>query len=255
VPPARLSLAHIGVSSVNVVVRAVIFDWFGTLAEWPHGPTSSYGSVFSDHGHRVDPAVFDRYHARWDGVDHREHSTSRDTYLAWSRQRLMDLATECGVADGERDVLVDALVDADRRTSMVVYPEVRPVLEELRRRGLIIGVCSNWGWDLEAALHATGVGALIDVAVTSARIGYRKPHGAMYESILGSLRVAAPEAIFVGDSWEPDVVGPIAAGMRSVHVDRAQGEKAGSLPPLVAGAIRVSDLRDLLHTGILEGGN
>jgi putative hydrolase of the HAD superfamily len=237
------------------VVRAVIFDWFGTLAEWPHGSTSSYASVFSDHGHRVDPAVFDRYHARWDGVDHREHSTSRDTYLAWSRQRLMDLATECGVADRQMDVLVDALVDADRRTSMVVYPEVRPVLGELRRRGLAIGVCSNWGWDLEGALHATGVDALIDVAVTSARVGYRKPHGAMYESILGALRVAAPEAIFVGDSWEPDVLGPIGAGMRSVHVDRAHGESAGSLPPLVAGATRISNLRRLLDAGILDEGS
>jgi putative hydrolase of the HAD superfamily len=199
--------------------------------------------------------VFDRYHARWDGVDHREHSTSRDTYLAWSRQRLMDLATECGVADRQRDVLVDALVDADRRTSMVVYPEVRPVLGELRRRGLAIGVCSNWGWDLEGALHATGVDALIDVAVTSARVGYRKPHGAMYESILGALRVAAPEAIFVGDSWEPDVLGPIGAGMRSVHVDRAHGESAGSLPPLVAGATRISNLRRLLDAGILDEGS
>jgi putative hydrolase of the HAD superfamily len=66
---------------------------------------------------------------------------------------------------------------------------------------------------------------------------------------------AAAEAIFVGDSWEPDVLGPIAAGMRSVHVDRDQGVKAGSPPPLVAGAIRVSDLRPLLHTGILKGGN
>jgi putative hydrolase of the HAD superfamily len=150
---------------------------------------------------------------------------------------------------------VDALVDADRRTSMVVYPEVRPVLGELRRRGLTIGVCSNWGWDLEAALHATGVDALIDVAVTSARVGYRKPHGAMYDSILGALGVAAPEAIFVGDSWEPDVLGPIAAGMRSVHVNRARGEKEGSPPPLVAGAIRVSDLRFLLDAGILEGGS
>ena len=45
----------------ETVVRAVIFDWFGTLAEWPHGSTSSYTSVFSDHGHLVDPAVFDRY--------------------------------------------------------------------------------------------------------------------------------------------------------------------------------------------------
>lgn len=237
-----------------MVVRAVIFDWFGTLAQWPHGSTSSYTSVFSDHGHRVDPAVFDRYHARWDGVDHREHSTSRDAYLAWSRQRLLALATECGVAAGERDVLVDALVDVDRRTSMVVFPEVPSVLAELRRRGVAIGVCSNWGWDLEAALQATGVDALIDVAVTSARVGYRKPHAAMYESILGALGVDAPEAIFVGDSWEPDVLGPIGAGMRSVHVDRAQGERAGSLPALVAGATRVGDLRRLLDAGMLEGG-
>jgi putative hydrolase of the HAD superfamily len=257
VAAARLSLAHIGVSIVNVVVRAVIFDWFGTLAEWPHGSTSSYPSVFSAHGHRVDPAVFDDYHSRWDGIDHREHSTSREAYLAWSRQRLMDLATECGVADGSRDVLVDALVDVDLRTSMVVFPEVPSVLAELRRRGLTIGVCSNWGWDLEAALRATGVDALIDVAVTSARVGYRKPHAAMYESILGALGVAAPETIFVGDSWEPDVLGPIGAGMRSVHVDRApaRGERAGASPPLVAGASRVSDLRRLLDAGILEGGS
>jgi putative hydrolase of the HAD superfamily len=66
------------------------------------------------------------------------------------------------------------------------------VLGELRRRGLTIGVCSNWGWDLEAALRATGVDALIDVALTSARVGYRKPHGAMYESMLSALGVAEP---------------------------------------------------------------
>jgi putative hydrolase of the HAD superfamily len=239
------------------VVRAVIFDWFGTLAEWLHGSTSGYGSIFSDHGYSEDPAVFDRYQARWDGMDHRVHSTSRDTYIAWTRQRLLDLATECGVAEREREVLVDALIDADRRTSMVVYPEVPSVLAELRRRGLTIGVCSNWGWDLHAALHATGIDVLIDVAVTSARVGYRKPHGAIYESILGALGVAAPEAIFVGDSWEPDVLGPIGAGMRSVHVDRSRGERAGSAspPPLVVGASRVDDLRGILGAGILDEGN
>jgi hypothetical protein len=32
------------------VVRAVIFDWFGTLAQWPHGPSSSYTSIFESHG-------------------------------------------------------------------------------------------------------------------------------------------------------------------------------------------------------------
>jgi putative hydrolase of the HAD superfamily len=234
------------------VVRAVIFDWFGTLAEWPHGSTSSYTSVFSEHGHRVDPAAFDRYHQRWDGVDHVEHSSSRETYLAWARQRLTALAAECGVADGARDVLVDALIAVDLRTAMVVFPEVPAVLAELRRRGLTLGVCSNWGWDLDAALHATGVDALVDVGVTSARVGYRKPHPAIYGSILTALGVAASEAVFVGDSWEPDVLGPIGVGMRSVHVWRSA--RTDEPPPMTPGMTRVSDLRPLLDAGTLEGG-
>jgi putative hydrolase of the HAD superfamily len=233
------------------MVRAVIFDWFGTLAVWSHGATSGYASVFHDHGVRVDPAILDRYHARWDGVDHTEHSTSREAYMAWSRSRLVGLATECGVAGAERDALVSAMVEVDLRTEMVVFPEVPSVLAELRRRGLAIGVCSNWNWDLDDVLQKTGVAPLIDVAVTSARVGYRKPHVAMYESILAALGVAAPEAVFVGDSWEPDVLGPIDAGMRSVHVWRSTGTEEP--PALTPGAIRVGDLGRLLRAGFLDG--
>jgi putative hydrolase of the HAD superfamily len=236
------------------VVRAVIFDWFGTLAQWPHGPTSSYTSIFEEQGYRVDPAVLNEYHARWDGADHREHSVDRATYMAWSRQRLVGLATECGVPGHARDALVEAMTEADLRTAMVVFPEVPSVLAELRRRGLTIGVCSNWNWDLDDVLHSTGVAPLIDDAVTSARVGYRKPHPAVYESVLSALGVTAPEALFVGDSWEPDVLGPIDAGMRSVHIARMQEGEAGPLPPLVTGATRVTDLRRLLDAGFLEGG-
>jgi putative hydrolase of the HAD superfamily len=208
-------------------------------------------SIFEHHGYRVDPTILDRYHARWDGVDHTEHSTDRDAYMAWSRQRLVDLACECGVPDAERDGLVNAMVEVDQRTAMVVFPEVPSVLAELRQRGVAIGVCSNWNWDLEVVLEATGLAPLIDAAVTSARLGYRKPHAAVYASILELMDVPAAEAIFVGDSWEPDVLGPINAGMRTVHVWRDGGTEEP--PALVPGACRVDDLRPLLEDGFLEG--
>jgi putative hydrolase of the HAD superfamily len=232
------------------VVQAVIFDWFGTLAAWPHGAGSSYGTVFEDHGYGVDPAIFDGYHARWDGVDHTEHSASRATYRAWSRQRLVGLVTECGVPDPERDALVDALIEVDQRTAMVVFPEVPAVLAELRQRGLRLGVCSNWGWDLDEVLSHTGVAPLIDVAVTSARVGYRKPHAAMYRSILDALAVPASDALFVGDSWKPDILGPLACGLRSVHIWR--GPEGDVLPALIPGTSRVTDLWHLLEPGLLE---
>jgi putative hydrolase of the HAD superfamily len=233
------------------VVRAVIFDWFGTLAQWPHGPSSSYTSIFESHGYRVDPTVLDRYHSRWDGADHTEHSTDRDAYRAWSRQRLLGLVRECGVSGPEQDALVDAMIEVDQRTAMMVFPEVPEVLAALRRRHLALGVCSNWNWDLDVVLDSTGLTPLIDVAVTSARIGYRKPHAAIYSSVLALMDVPASEAVFVGDSWRPDVLGPMSAGMRTVHVWR--GERTEEPPALVPGACRVDDLRPLLGTGFLEG--
>jgi putative hydrolase of the HAD superfamily len=231
------------------VVRAVIFDWFGTLAEWSHGSASGYGSVFHEHGYPVEPAVLNEYHARWDGVDHTVHSADRASYMAWSRQRLVGLAAECGVPDAAREGLVDELIEVDLRTAMVVFPEVPSVLAELRQAGLLVGVCSNWNWDLDDVLESTGLAPLIDAAVTSARAGYRKPHGAIYQSVLAALGVTAAEALFVGDSWNPDVLGPIDAGMRSVHVWRSTG--IGEPPTLVAGSCRVADLRPLLERGFI----
>ena len=224
------------------MVQAVVFDWFGTLAQWPDGPASNYESIFLSHGHRIDPDVFERYHARWDGIDHAEHSTSRVAYLEWTRLRLSELAEECGVPEGQRSALVDAVIDLDSQGPMVTFPETIAVLGELRRRCVAVGVCSNWGWDLDVALASTGVAPLVDVPVTSARAGCRKPHPAIYESVLAALAVEASETIFVGDSWEPDVLGPIRAGMTSVHVWRDQTRPA---PELVSGAYRVSGLDQL----------
>jgi putative hydrolase of the HAD superfamily len=226
------------------MVQAVVFDWFGTLAQWPDGPASNYESIFLSHGQRIDPDVFDRYHARRDGIDHAEHSTSRVAYLQWTRRRLTELAEHCGVPEGRRSALVDDIIDLDSRGPMVTFPETLEVLGELRQRGVAVGVCSNWGWDLDVALESTGVAPFVDVPVTSARAGCRKPHPAIYEIMVSALDVAPSQTVFVGDSWEPDVLGPIRAGMASVHVCR---DPTRSQPELVSGAQRVSSLGQLFQ--------
>jgi putative hydrolase of the HAD superfamily len=234
------------------MVRAVVFDWFGTLAQWPDAPASNYESIFLNHGYRIDPDVFDRYHARWDGIDHSAHSTSRRAYISWTRQRLTELAGDCGVPDAQRSAVVDDIFELDYTSPMVTFPEALAVLEELRRQGIAVGVCSNWGWDLDVALASTGVAPLVDVRVTSARAGFRKPHPAIYESILAGLDVAPSETVFVGDSWEPDVLGPIRMGMTSVHICR---DPTRSWPELLPGAHRVSALDQLFDLDLFTEGS
>src|SRR5436309_823923 len=82
-----------------------------------------------------------------------------------------------------------------------------------------IAVCSNWDWHLDRAMAQAGLDGLVDVMVTSAQAGARKPHPRIFERTLEKCRVTDPaEVVFVGDSWGPDVEGPSAMGMRPVHV-------------------------------------
>ena len=78
-------------------MKAVIFDFYGTLAETPDwGP--SWAELVASVGHELPDDVRDRW---WndglDGSEHDEHSQSRDHYVAWQRSRMQGMLDECGV--------------------------------------------------------------------------------------------------------------------------------------------------------------
>ena len=72
----------------------------------------------------------------------------------------------------------------------------------------------------------------------SIHVGFRKPMPEIYALTLSLLALQPEEVIMVGDSWEADVLGARAAGIRAVHLVREGGA--------VAGPDSVRDLRGLL---------
>jgi putative hydrolase of the HAD superfamily len=228
------------------MVSAVIFDFYGTLAQWADRDQTGYSAVFSAHGYVLDPAELNAYFMRYDGIEHREHSASEEAYEAWARSRLRDLTRACGVDEEGEDRLIEALRASDGGL-MVAYPEAPTTLRSLRQGGVSVGVCSNWGWELNGYLEQVGLLGLVDATVTSARAGARKPHPSIYAAAAASLGVHPSEVLFVGDSWEPDVRGPRRAGMKSVHVWRSEERNGLAAPPLEPGDQRVTEL-----SGILE---
>lgn len=221
---------------------AVLLDFYGTLAEavtW--GP--SFEDVLAAHGFDARDASAHWRTATVDGLDHREHSGSRDAYVAWERTRLVDFARGAGVPDQHLDAVVDELYQAAKTFELRVYPETHEVLENLRRAGVRLAVCSNWDWDLPDMLERLGLTDLFDAVVTSARAGARKPHPHIYRHTLSAVGAEPHEALFVGDSWEPDVAGPLALGLTAVHVAR---HEQGGLPDVPEGAHRTDDLTGLL---------
>lgn len=219
-------------------VRAVLFDFYGTLAV-EDGPT--FADLVEAHGGRNDWEV----HARWtlDGHEHVEASASRDAYEAFMGPRRRSMLAELGLDDDAVESFVAATYAGQR--SFRLYDDVLPTLDRLRELDLRVAVCSNWDWDLPDIVAAVGLDGRFDAVVTSARAGARKPHRRIFDVTLDALGVTADGAVFVGDTVAADVDGPLALGMRPVHVWRWAGPRP-ALPPGVAAVDSLTELEALL---------
>lgn len=166
------------------------------------------------------PAVI----SHWDHghpVDHPEHSGSESAYQAWQRDRLATVLVACDVAAPARAELLDEIDRLRYSRVFDVYPDVVPALEALRDRGVAVGVCSNWDWDLDRHLTRNGIDGLLDFVVCSARVGHRKPSKQILATVLDHADVAPQRVVFVGDSWREDVGGAASVGMHPVHLVRS----------------------------------
>jgi HAD superfamily hydrolase (TIGR01549 family) len=99
-----------------------------------------------------------------------------------------------------------------------LYDDALPVLGVLRATGLKIGLLSNSARDLDEFVSHHGL--VVDAVLTSSAHGKTKPHAAIFRRMLELLGAEPDEAVMVGDTFEDDVEGALAIGMRAILVDR-----------------------------------
>jgi HAD superfamily hydrolase (TIGR01662 family) len=126
-----------------------------------------------------------------------------------------------------------------------MYDDVAPVLNELSRRGIVMGVISNSHRSLDAFREHFQLDTFVTAAVSSAEHGYMKPHPSIFEAALAQAGVTAGEAAMVGDSLKADIEGAIAAGLHGFLLRRS-GDVPLTLPPDVRVIATLHDLPALL---------
>lgn len=214
-------------SSETPRLRAVCFDFDGTLAymEPPH--IDLYVQAACEHGITLTAqAVRDGLGAGWqrwqteDGVDHSAHSASADAFRAVRVSLHVDRLRAAG-AEGDVEGAAGRLAELEEDASYYrLYDDSAPALRALAERGVRLVVVSNHIWALPEIVQALGIGDLFTAVLTSARVGYRKPHPRFYAEALREADAAPAETLFVGDSFAADVEGPRRVGMRAVLLDR-----------------------------------
>jgi HAD superfamily hydrolase (TIGR01549 family) len=216
------------------VLRAVLFDVDFTLAKpGPDLGPEGYARLGERFGLRLDPACYAE--ARIAAVAslkrHPELEHDDELWVGFTEEIIRGMGGE-GEAAYECAVAMTLLWE--RSEHFELYDDALPVLADLRRRGLLLGLVSNTGRDLDEFVrhHALDV----DVALGSRQHGKTKPDPTIFRAVLEQLGVEPAEAAMVGDSFEDDVAGARALGIRAFLLDR-EGEhpdEEGTLPTLLA---------------------
>jgi HAD superfamily hydrolase (TIGR01509 family) len=103
------------------------------------------------------------------------------------------------------------------RNEVTPYVEVVPALGRLRQR-YRLATLSNGNADL----GRIGLSHHFEVRLHAAALGCAKPDARSYAELAAALTLAPAEILFVGDEPHADVVGPRAAGMQTIWVNRGR---------------------------------
>ncbi len=220
---------------LGAMLRAVLFDVDFTLSRpGPELGPEAYQRVGLVHGLELDPERYEdaRLAAFADLRSHPELVHDEEIWIAFTTDIVRGMG---GGAEAARACAADMVRRWEVHAHFDLYDDVLPVLEVLRGHGLRLGLISNGQRDLEefASHHRLDV----DVAIGSKTHGRTKPHASIFESALAALGVSAPETVMVGDSYQDDIEGARALGIRAILLDRDD--------VLLDESDRITDLRAL----------
>jgi putative hydrolase of the HAD superfamily len=189
-------------------VRAVLFDLDGTLFD---RDAAVRGLVVAQHRRfaaALSRVTVEAYVERVVALD--AHG-SGDKTVAY-RQVAADFALPASLA-----AVLTADFWATYHSFCRGFPEVVPVLAELRRRGLKLGVVTNGSVEIqEPVIQRLGIVSLLQAVLISEREGVRKPDPDIFYRALRTLGVASDDAWYVGDHPVVDIEGASAAGLTAV---------------------------------------
>ncbi|MEP6908806.1 MAG: HAD-IA family hydrolase [Actinomycetota bacterium] len=214
--------------------RAVIFDLWQTLVPWDHEESKRFGHEVAKVA-GVDPERF------WDAWLAAHHLPNRNT--GPMAEHLGALFAELG-AEPDLDDLLAMRRERAKRV-LVPRPDALPTLEELRRRGHLLGMISVCSEDVPQVWEETPLGREFDATVFSCDVGISKPDARIYEIACERLGVEPAECLFVGDGANDELPGAERVGMTAVQL-RAPGEALTEDGKAWQGA-SIEHLNEVLH--------
>lgn len=225
-------------------VRAITFDAAHTLFH----PFPSVGAIY-------------REIMRNHGLDYQA-----DALEAGFRNAFANVEKDTGILDGERrerqywrtvvktslqglepqpldfeSLFHDLWETFSRGDRWRVDPHVPGILADLRERGYSVNLLTNWDNRVRRVVDESSLAGHFDHLFISSEIGADKPDPAIFAHVESVLELPPDAMLHVGDSFDHDVEGALAAGWKALLLSPSQSAR-----PIPTRVERIASLSELL---------
>jgi putative hydrolase of the HAD superfamily len=233
-------------------IRAVIFDFIGTLASvedysYQNSERKLYDCL-SKAGFNLNYKGFvdayERAHNKYRTIRFQE--LLEVTNAVWVSEALNQLNHKTA-SDDEKICTAINMFFEDYVQSLKLRPNAKKVLEKLRPR-FALGLVSNFTYApvIHAGLRKLGLTEYFNSILISEDFGWRKPSSKVFQEILRRLKINGDEAVYVGDSPEEDIKGAQKARMKTIFIPSQFYSAADLEKTAVHPDLRIKDLPEIL---------
>jgi putative hydrolase of the HAD superfamily len=228
------------------MIKAIFFDWMNTLTYAEPDRHDQFCQIARESGvdlspHKVAQGIYNAGSELPEGAPYRwQESHDPEIFIRY----IEIILGEAGVKL-PRDKVLEILRELSRSAKVenyVLYDDVLPTLEKLKKRDLTVGLITSLTKDMNLIYSDLGLAHYIDFVVTPKVVGANKPEPPIFLAALERAGVGASESVYVGDQYETDVVGARGVGISPILIDRYD------LYNKVSDCPRIHSLSELLNT-------
>lgn len=225
----------------------ILFDLDHTLAYYPMPTAAVVASTLGRVGLQAErfgsvDDLASRYDRLWVELERGTRSTDELRLAVWQR-----IFVEHGLpGDGLASRVASEYGDVRRVNGVCLFDGVRELLADLRGAGYGLGLLTNGLSDGQwEKIRSLVLGTAFDAILVAGDVGIYKPDPRAFADLARRLDARPSDALFVGDSYETDIVGACAAGMATAWVRPDGAAPPGNVAPSFTFA-RAADVREVL---------
>lgn len=205
------------------VIKTVFFDLDDTLFDHQYSRRCGFLAIRAMHPAlaRADIRDMERYHEQLTGETFTRVLSGEISLAGALTGRICAVCSRFGHALAPAEIEETVLqYDTAYRKNRRAVPGSRELLDALKGH-VQLGIITNGFCGLqEEKMEILGISRLIDVPVISEEAGFRKPDAGIFRTALSRAGTEPAESLYVGDSWNTDILPAHRCGMKAVWLNR-----------------------------------